>query len=283
MDMAYMEAGKVPKDLPVQLDELAEIKRQYPDNILPFIAVDPRRPGIADMVKKYVEEHDFAGIKLYPPLGYYPFDSRLDDVYEYAQARQLPIISHCAGGVVYYRGRITDDMLDHPLADEWNLASKRKKNKEFCKFFAHPENYRYVLKKYPDLKICLAHAGGSDEWKAYLDGPWRWPPEQHKRSWLSIILDMFREFPTLYADISYLAHDKEFHPLLKVRLQDETVRPRVLFGSDFYMVQKETSERAFSVNLRSFLGEADYRQIAEINPATFLATKPRATPRRRPD
>lgn len=60
------------------------------------------------------------------------------------------------------------------------------------------------------------------------------------------------------------------HPLLKVILQDEKVRPKILYGSDFYMVELDIPERAFSINLRAYLDEKDYQQIAEINPEAFL-------------
>jgi len=57
----------------------------------------------------------------------------------------------------------------------------------------------------------------------------------------------------------------------KSRVDKPDIRPNILFGSDFYTVRRETSERAYSVNLRSFLGESDYGQIAGTNPREFLA------------
>jgi hypothetical protein len=54
-------------------------------------------------------------------------------------------------------------------------------------------------------------------------------------------------------------------------LQDVGVREKTLFGSDFYMVQQDVSERAFSLNIRAALGEADFKLIAEDNPKRFLS------------
>ena len=58
MDMAdeHMKAGRTSASFKEQLAELAELKAKYPDEILPFIAVDPRRENVGDLVKEYVEQ-----------------------------------------------------------------------------------------------------------------------------------------------------------------------------------------------------------------------------------
>jgi len=264
MDMTYMEAGKVLQNFIEQLDELSHIKDEYPEQFFPFICVDPRRPNITDIVKKYIEKHKFQGIKLYPPLGYYPFDKRLYPVYEYAEANKIPIISHCSPPVVYFRGKITKEMLTHPKTGK---RLERKNNQEFSKNFTDPENYKYLLKDFPKLKICLAHFGGANEWGKYLATSW---DKSMKKSWFSVILDLIRNHTNVCADISSTLHDIGLHPLLKVILQDQAIRSKLLYGSDFYMVELSLPERAFSINLRAYLSDEDYRQIAETNPQVFL-------------
>lgn len=262
MDMEFMDAGKVKQGFTSQLDELAEIKKKYPDNILPFIAADPRRQGIVDIVKKYVEEYNFAGIKLYPPLGYYPFDSRLDKTYEYAQAQGLPVISHCSpAGPVSYRGEVTGEM----LGKESPALKKNYENK--CDYFTDPVNYELVIKKFPKLKICLAHFGGNKSMKDYLATSWQ---KDNEEGWFSIIRNMVIKYDNLYADISYTMYEKDLLPIISVVLKDEKVRGKVLFGSDFYMLENADSERSFSINVRWALGEEDYAQIANKNPREFL-------------
>lgn len=265
MDMDHMEAGKARDDFERQLKDLCDIKKdeRYADLIMPFICAHPERNGIADMVKEYIEDYGFQGIKLYPPLGYYPFDKRLDPVYEYAEANKIPIIAHCNRGGIYYRGKITEKMLNHPVKGKL----KRTKNKNFTDNFTDPENYKLVLEKYPELKLCLGHFGGDKEWKKYLETPWE---KKKKKSWYYIIRHLIKDYPNVYADVSYIAHDFELLPLLKVTLQDEKVRTNVLYGSDFYVLEQDRSERSFSINVRAFLGEDDYHQIAEINPSNFL-------------
>lgn len=267
MDMEYMRAGRIHEDFTEQLRDLSDIKKKYPDQFFPFICVDPRRPNIAGMVKKYIEKYAFQGIKLYPPLGYYPFDERLRPVFEYAEANEIPIISHCSPPVVYYRGKITKELLTHPKTGK---KLKRKNNQEFANYFTEPENYKYLLEDFPKLKICLAHFGGASEWEKYLATSW---DKSMEKCWFSVILDLIKKYINVYADVSHTMHDRSLYPLLKITLQDKRIRSRVLYGSDFYMTELTISERSFSINLRAYLSELDYQQIAEINPKMFLKHK----------
>lgn len=267
MDMTYMKAGKLDQSFEDQLEELVAIKRQYSSQMLPFICVDPRRPDVLDLVRRYIEEHDFQGIKLYPPLDYYPFDDRLRPVYAYAEQNNVPITTHCSRGGVYYRGKITAAMRKHPKTNK-PYPDQRENRDKFTEHLADPSNYIYVLEEFPNLRLCLAHFGGESEWKRYLTTS----KGKAGKDWFSYIRDelFIDKYPNVYADISYTAHNRDFHPLLKVILQEPKVRPRVLYGSDFYMAERTSSERAFSVGLRAFLGEQDYWQIAETNPRQFL-------------
>lgn len=265
MDMEYMAAGEVPIKFEQQLDELSEIEQKYGDLIFPFICVDPRRKNIKELVVTYIEKHHFSGIKLYPPLGYYPFDERLEPIYEYAQEKNIPIMTHCSRGGVYYRGKITDEMLVHPKTKQ---KLERKGNKDFTDNYSDPNNYKYVLEKYPKLKICLAHFGGEAEWKKHLATSW--DPEKQKQSWFSIIVELIKKYDNVYTDISYTMQDVALIPLLKVILQEKPVREKVLYGTDFYMVELDRSEKEFSINLRAHLGEPDFQQIAVTNPQKFL-------------
>ena len=264
MDMEYMEAGNVLQDFREQLDELSVIKKKYPEQFYPFIAADPRRPGVTALVKEYIEEHGFQGVKLYPPLGYYPFHEKLYSVFDYAQSNKIPIISHCSPPVVFFRGKITEDMLTHPKTGE---KLRETNNRLFADHFTHPKNYEFLLRDFPELKICLAHFGGEREMESYLATPW---DENKDKSWFSVILDLIKAHPNVYTDISYTMQDVNLIPLLKVILQDREIRSKVLYGSDFYMVELGIPERSFSINLRAFLGEENYSQITEINPRKFL-------------
>jgi predicted TIM-barrel fold metal-dependent hydrolase len=276
LDMDYMSAGKAEQDYLTQLEQMVAIKRQYDERVIPFMSLDPRRPGLLELAKLYVDL-GFGGFKLYPPLGFFPFDERLDEVYAFAESQGLPVITHCSPGGIYWRGKITSELRIHPKTGE---RLEGRNNAEFARNFSHPSNYQYVLEKFPKLKICLAHFGGGEEWDKYLEN--RWPPVDVERrlkglppigpvSWLSTIVEMMEKYDTLYADIAYTAHEERFLPVIKVMLNTPELREKILYGSDCYMVLLDKSERAFSINVRGYLGEDDYRQMAEINPQVFLA------------
>lgn len=255
----------MPQNYTDQLDELAIIKQDpaYKDLIVPFIFVHPERKGIFDIVQKYIEEKGFAGLKLYPPLGYYPFDERLNEIYAYAEKNQIPITTHCARGGVFYKGKITEEMKIHPKTGQ---HIKDQKNKYFTDIYTDPDNYRYVLQQFPKLKINLAHFGGYDEWQKYLGNNF----VEEKQTWFDKICGLIKDFQNVYTDISYTMFNADLFNLLKLTLQDEIIKQKILYGSDFYMVEQETTERLFLTNIRAYIGESDFKQIAEINPTGFL-------------
>jgi uncharacterized protein len=276
MDMDYMQAGRAEQDYLEQLEQMVAIKQEFPQQVIPFMAIDPRRPNLLELAKKYTDL-GFGGFKLYPPLGYYPFDERLDEVYAFAEAEGLPIIAHCSPGGVYWRGRITPEMRIHPKTGK---KLTEKGNARFARNFTDPANYEYVFEKFPKLKICLAHFGGGEEWAEYLKN--YWPPEAVEQrlqgnqpevplSWLSLIIDMLKKYDTLYADISYTAHEERYLSVIKVLINTPQLSEKILYGSDCYMVLLDKSERVFSMNVRGYMGEKTYRQMAETNPRVFLS------------
>lgn len=266
MDMEYMGAGAVKQSFREQLLELAMLKKDpaYRDILLPFVFAHPERVGIHSLVYKCFSEFNFAGIKIYPPLGYYPFDERLYQVYRMAEDNGIPITAHCSRGGVFYKGAITADMRKHPKTGK---EFKARKNKFFTDIYTDPDNYEYLLKDFPKLKINLAHFGGSDEWDKYLQNS---IDEDGELSWYLKVRELIRKHPNVYTDVSYTMYKKDLLPLLKLTLEDETINKKILFGTDYYMVEQELTEKQFSINLRASIGEEKYRLIAEKNPIPFL-------------
>jgi uncharacterized protein len=244
LDMDFMNAGTAREDYLQQLAELSALKTQVGDQVLPFVCADPRRPNIASLVKEHIEHKGFVGIKLYPSLGFYPWDERFDEMYTWAQAHQIPIITHCSKGGIHMKGESNSQRFTHPL------------------------EYLKVLAKFPHLKICLAHFGGSGEWSNYLLKRRRLPTDE--RTWVGHVINLIYEHPTVYTDISYTTSDREHLPMLKVLINDPKLRQRILFGSDYFVVRQEATEREFSIRLRGSVGEEDFFQMANANPRQFL-------------
>ena len=143
-----------------------------------------------------------------------------------------------------------------------------------------------------NLKICLGHWGTGEEWHNFIENAWtdtqcrkltsKWPSLEldnwhtdknkvYNFSWFSIICDLMRKYPNVYADISYTLQDASLLPLLKMILEaDEKIRERVLFGTDFFLVSKVISEREFAINIRATLGNVLFEQIAIVNAERFL-------------
>ncbi|TRX72487.1 amidohydrolase family protein [Carboxylicivirga sp. M1479] len=266
MDMAYMGAGKVPRSYKDQLQELGELKQKCPE-VIPFVHIDPRREGYLELLKLCVEEWGYRGVKVYPPLGYFPYDERMYPVYEYCQKHSLPVITHCSPfNPVHFKGKKKElRALLQKSKDQ--IDTKGMSRKVMCSQFTNPLNWEYVMADFPDLKLCLGHFGSSHYWKQFLDNPGK------SDNWFLVIKEMLEKYPNLYSDISFTLNEQEFFPLLKVLLQDKVIRPKVLFGSDYYMVETEATERRFSIDLRAFLGEKDFMTIAKDNPERFFKTK----------
>ena len=249
MDMSHMGAGAIPQKIDAQHEELAQLAKTMDKAVIPFAAIDPRRNNLDKalddlFIKKKYSGINFTGIKLYPPLGYKPGGKKLDPLFAFANEHKLPITAHCSRGGVR----------------QLNFTKKKAHD------YTNPANYRKVLDKYPDMRLCLAHCGGDEEWKKYLEHP------RSKDNWPSDIRGMMQEYDNLYADISYSIFSfTDNTPILKVLLQDKAIKERVLFGSDFYMAEKERyEEKRLSITLRAMLGEDLFWQIANVNPKRFL-------------
>ena len=178
-------------------------------------------------------------------------------IYKMCIEGNFPVVTHCSPGGIW----------------KYGLSNKERRAN------SQPLNYKRILDTpgYQMLKLNLAHFGGSEEWIKHLRG--RAEPRKEK-PWVKTIYDMITSgnYPNLYTDISYTAFTPKVQGLyidlidyLKVLLSHPLVRKRVLFGSDYYMVERESiSEKEVSLLLRSRLGEDLYKQIAYTNPREFL-------------
>lgn len=274
IDMDFMGAGDAINNYLSQLDEVAEAKLYHPNDLLPFISVDPRRNDITTMVPDYVEDKGFVGLKLYPALGFYPFDPRLKPVYEYAVQNNLPLLTHCDTGGIFYRGTLTSDQLRPTSIDGTThdfSAYKNLKSKRFKDLFTNPENFEAILKQpgFEKLKICLAHYGGSQMIRNKRN------VSITPNNWYKSIQRMMQEYPNVYTDISYTLHNRKVWRALKTDIQNPNINNRILFGTDFYMTVREREESVLVENFvrKSGITTEDFRRIAYDNPREFLTSK----------
>jgi predicted TIM-barrel fold metal-dependent hydrolase len=229
--------------------------------IYPFFTVHPEQSNIDKVIEKiergrYFSPDKFRGLKIYPNLGYYPYHEKLRKIYAICEKNGIPVISHCT---------------PHGI---WKMGLSETQRKEYGK----PEKYRPIMDEFQNLRICLAHFGGAEEWVNRLQKP------EDETAWVRIIYDMLRDdkYENLYTDISYTIFEPKVRGLtidlidyLKVMLESNTkVKEHVLFGTDYYMIEQEKiTEKEVSILLRSRLGDDLFFQIAYKNPRRFLGIR----------
>lgn len=307
LDYLDLERTSNHKNIQTQVEEIVELKRcaGYQNNLIPFLGIDPRMTGIDlfEWVKKYISrDYGFAGIKIYPATGFFPFDTRLDEIWKWAEENQVPVMTHCTRVGSFYLGRMESIINsgglnipslnpNHPMMDSIRLrinnvisdATIREKNVVWCNIFGHPENYIPVLDKYPKLKLCLAHLGGANEILLYNNQPNKrlQYPSYLQDNWYEHILKLIRKYDNVYSDISYTLSSKDAMDLIIAELRKDLKTPntenknlfnRILYGTDFYMTQRE--ELGDEPDLQQiFLGkftQAEASLLACTNTANYL-------------
>jgi uncharacterized protein len=263
MDMELMGVGPVAKPIGEQHDTLGKLRDRYPDEVIPFAAADPRRADVVERTVRWIEDHGFRGIKLYPRLGFHPDDRALEPLYVYAARHGIPVLTHCSRTGPQFRGEPTARMRTDPQTGN-QLELDRL---GLLDLFTAPEACAPILARHPGLKLCLAHFGGAEEWDKYIADP-------SSESWLATILAMIRggSYPGLYTDISFTLFVKDdYINVLRTLLEDSTVASRVLFGSDFYVVDRaQLEEESRVTQIRAVLGDELFETIAVANPEAFL-------------
>jgi len=108
--------------------------------VVPFCYVDPRRPDAAAQVEAWVGRRGMRGVKLYPPVGWYPDEPRVLPTFQAAEALGVPVLIHM--------GRVAP----HP-----QLRSK----------YARAVCLEDVGLACPDLKVIIGHFGTPWQWEAF--------------------------------------------------------------------------------------------------------------------
>lgn len=263
IDMTQMNAGKVPREYQEQLTELLELTRKFPDIIIPFVHIDPNNPNYLSIFERAMKE-GFKGVKLYPPAScFLPTDERLLPIYQYCDKNNIPILCHCGPqSPTHYHD--SKKNLRKKLDDAGLKWTKDMDKVELCGQFAHPNNYIPILQKYKNINICFGHWGSEVSWEEYITNP------GNKDNWFYAIKDLIQMYPNAYTDISFTLNNTEYFSVLKVFLENEKINKKVMFGTDYYMVETESTEKKFCFDLRAFIGESLFKNIAYDNPKKYL-------------
>ncbi len=293
-----------------QVEEVVALKRNtlYQSYIFPFLGVDPRQTGfdlLENWVKKYISQTgDFYGIKIYPAAGFFPFDPRLYPIYEWAEKNGIPIMTHATRSGSFYLGSFgsilnsgtltlstldPNDQLEKKILDRVAAlvvdTERHNNNMVWCNIFGHPQNYEVVLKKFPNLKICLAHLGGADEvLRSKIDAdPKKFInyPEYLQENWYLMIIELMKKYRNLYSDISYTLSDRNAMSTIVQRFQqpdmiDKFGTPligKLMYGTDFYLTQQEEfgDEQHLQRSFLDHFTQLDQaRTVAYDSPTNYL-------------
>jgi predicted TIM-barrel fold metal-dependent hydrolase len=109
MDWGPDFAERVPME-EVNRHSIALAER-HPGRIIPFVGIDPRRPGAADMVERMLGDGGAKGLKLYPPAGWDPFAPEAQPLYELAMKYEVPVLWHTGECLPKLRVRYGDPIL----------------------------------------------------------------------------------------------------------------------------------------------------------------------------
>jgi predicted TIM-barrel fold metal-dependent hydrolase len=109
----------------------ADAMEKYPQRLIAFAGIDPRRSKAAEMVERFLKEWGMKGIKLHSAAGFYPNDKACYPIYEKALEYGVPVLLH------------TGEVLK-PLYFK----------------YCQPIYVQEVAMDFPDLPIILAHTGG---------------------------------------------------------------------------------------------------------------------------
>jgi predicted TIM-barrel fold metal-dependent hydrolase len=111
---------------------VADYVALHPDRLIGFMALDPTQDGWQDEMHDGHQRLGLRGIKLMPMYaGFFPYDERLDPLWQYATKHQLPVLLHTG----------TTFVSQAPL--EYTL----------------PRHIDVVARRFPDVKIIMAHLG----------------------------------------------------------------------------------------------------------------------------
>jgi Predicted metal-dependent hydrolase of the TIM-barrel fold len=193
----------------------------------------------------------FAGIKVYPPLGFDPLPGegterdKTELLWSFCEARDVPIVTHCDDQGFRIVG----------LEEAWRNTS--------------PARWEPVLRSHPKLRLDFAHFGA--QYSHPLGRPL-------STEWTDRIVRLMVDFPNVYADFSFDGSEPEYYRWLEGYLAKcsrglaSQIEDRLLFGSDFMvnLVKIRSYAEYYRLFAGSPLSDELIRRFGHDNPERFL-------------
>ncbi|KGJ03623.1 Amidohydrolase [Paracoccus halophilus] len=268
-----------------QIAVMSALARARKDTlILNFAPFCPLRavidgPGTLQRVQDAVRNQGFAGVKLYPPMG---FRATCNDGISFAHSR--------------FPAGVTGAQIDRELnrlyawcADEEVPIQAHANNSMAAGngtgLYSAPVYWQRVLQRFASLRLNLSHAGHLGGISDTRPVPTRCGIA-FRRDWLAVIADMIRAGQQVWFDTGYwneVALDSTDRPTAVGRLRalagtgEDRARflGRMLYGSDWTMVAREPGFNAYLAGMQEFLREvipdaAEFDAVMGGNASRFL-------------
>jgi predicted TIM-barrel fold metal-dependent hydrolase len=238
--------------------ELQDLQQKKPGTVMPFLAVDPRRTGINELVKELILPGIFKGIKLYPPLGYLPVHPDLYPIYQLCIEHNIPVTTHTSPGGMK---TMCQTISTQSKKQDGTVETKKRHLDKPGEFFAEPNKWLEILQnnQFSDLRINFAHFGGSEAIKEYADFLKNGKKNYLvSANWSYQIIQMMIKFQNVYADFSYCPDQESIYNINTLIEHHPILKERLMFGSDFVMVMKESTMGGL---------ENYFRHCAQMDPA----------------
>lgn len=285
MEVAYREPGQVNIPYRQQLLNTLSICKNSGGKIKAFVCVHPRRKECFDLVQEFCQHPEFIGVKMYPGLGYLPlgnaaqpqpilaYDTILNQVYAFCETNKIPITAHCSPG---------------GIQSDLPVSGKDYNDKQLTAYYANlsaPANWKPVLDQYKNLRLNLAHFGGTNYWssKPQLEDAALLASlglGLNPTNWRTDIITMMNNYPNLYADVAYhpVPTDQAKHQDYVNTLLDTLAKPfvpdRILFGTDMHLVRKECSQTDYLTWYETIFTTQNkpnlWDKMSSSNPQAFL-------------
>lgn len=217
------------------MDKLMDLVKIRKGELYPFVAIDPRRPGMIDTLLTgsfFKGDERFYGVKLYPRMGYHPQSKPMDAVYQYCSDNHLPITYHCGKG-------------GFPPSTDWKYTK-----------FGDPLNFEPIVKKYPNLKINFAHMGSTDP----------------SYDWARTVVRLVNENDNVYTDLSCYTGTDELDPMKVFWDENPKLKTRLMFGTDFdvmYFTDRVTMKKYYD-NFKQVFKPDELWAMMHDTPMQFL-------------
>ena len=256
----------------------------HPLKLLPMFHFDPRRwqdRGVNEPFQQVENQGIYLGFKMYTAQGYRPLDGRLpvlEDFYTRCERNAVPILNHCTPKGAYTFDRKQYIWFTHPNDTDEDDRQKAKYRQwtgvpghstpyylephaedYFNEFFVSPEAWEPVLRRWPELHLCLAHFGGDS---------------REGKKWADQIIEMMGTYNHLYADISSAFAERGYRRWFMRKIEKNPVlAERIVFGTDWYLtLMDKVKYPEFHQEAREILDVHDtslWNRLTIVNPCRF--------------